>query len=34
MLVIEDIKTVDTAIDLLGQMAGHDIKSGSEILSK
>jgi transcription-repair coupling factor (superfamily II helicase) len=34
MLVIEDIKTVDGAIDLLGHMAGQDIKSGSEILSK
>ncbi|RAW03108.1 transcription-repair coupling factor [Pseudochryseolinea flava] len=34
LLVIEDIKTVDAAIDLLGQMVGQDIKSGSEILSK
>lgn len=34
MLVIEDIKTVDAAIELMNQMAGQDIKSGSEILSK
>jgi transcription-repair coupling factor (superfamily II helicase) len=34
MLVIEDIKTVDAAIDLMGQMTGQDIKSGSEIFSK
>jgi transcription-repair coupling factor (superfamily II helicase) len=34
MLVIENIKTVDAAIDLLSHMAGQDIKSGNEILSK
>jgi transcription-repair coupling factor (superfamily II helicase) len=34
MLVIEEIKTVDSAIDLLTRMTGQEIKSGSTILSK
>jgi transcription-repair coupling factor (superfamily II helicase) len=34
MLVIDDIKTVDAAIELLSQMVGQDIKSGKEILSR
>jgi transcription-repair coupling factor (superfamily II helicase) len=34
MLVIENIEIVDTAIDLLSQMAGQISKSASEILSR
>jgi transcription-repair coupling factor (superfamily II helicase) len=34
MLVIEDIRTVDAAIDLLTRMTGQDVQSGSAILSK
>jgi transcription-repair coupling factor (superfamily II helicase) len=34
MLVIEDIKSVDSAIELLAQMAGQEIKSSKEIFSK
>ena len=34
MLVIENIETVDTAIDLLSQMAGQTSKSASEMLSR
>jgi transcription-repair coupling factor (superfamily II helicase) len=34
MLVIESIKTVDAAIDLLGQMTIQTPKSAKEILSK
>jgi transcription-repair coupling factor (superfamily II helicase) len=34
MLVIEDIRTVDAAIDLLTRMTGQDVKSGSAILSR
>lgn len=34
MLLIDDIKTVDGAIELLSQMAGQDISSGREILSR
>lgn len=34
MLVIDQIKSVDAAIDLLGRLADQPIKSSSEILSK
>jgi len=34
MLVIESIKTVNAAIDLLGQMTIQTPKSAKEILSK
>ncbi len=34
MLIIEDIKTVDAAIEFLSQMAGLETKSSSEIISK
>jgi hypothetical protein len=34
MLLIEDVKTVDVAIELLSQMSGQDKRSSSEILSK
>ena len=34
MLVVENIKTVDAAIDLLSQMNGQAFKSVKEILSK
>jgi transcription-repair coupling factor (superfamily II helicase) len=34
MLIVDAIKTVDAAIDLLGRMAGQESKSVKEILSK
>ena len=34
MLVVEEIKTVDAAIELLSQMIGQPLKSANEILSK
>lgn len=34
MLVIEDVKTVDAAIELFNQMAGPTVKSSNEILSR
>jgi transcription-repair coupling factor (superfamily II helicase) len=34
MLIVENIKTVDVAIDLLSRMAGQETKSSREILSK
>jgi transcription-repair coupling factor (superfamily II helicase) len=34
MLVVESIKTVDAAIELLGKMSVHAAKSSSEIISK
>ncbi len=34
MVVIENITTVDAAIELLNQMAGPAVKSPKEILSK
>ncbi|MBT1685322.1 transcription-repair coupling factor [Dawidia soli] len=34
MLIVDAIKTVDAAIDLLGRMAGQESRSAKEILSK
>lgn len=34
MLVVENIKTVDSAIELLAQMSGQSFKSANEILSR
>lgn len=34
MLIIDNVKTVDAAIELLSRMAGHEVKSSKEILSR
>ncbi len=34
LLVVENIKTVDAAIDILNQMSGQTVKSANDILSK